>query len=592
MDVQVRASRVGRIRAQLGRILSSEDFDASERNRRFLEYVVGETLAGRAVRIKAYSIATAVFGRDESFDAQVDPIVRIEARRLRRALEHYYLTSGAEDPVRITIPTGAYVPAFEDASGRMVTEGDGSDAPATTGSVAATPRARRGSWMVRGSIGLGGLAALGLLMAWIGGLESLDGSGGAGAPVREGPAIFVAPFEAEGDQVAFPSFSRGFTRDVLARLTRFSDLMVFGPETTFRYGERADLTRILAELDVDFILTGGAHITRDQFTVEALLVNARTGQYVWASRFEESLGPSGINRARDKVATSVARILAQPYGVIFSNQARDSEDKPAAELTSYECVVRFYSYWRTFRREEYHPVKTCLEEAVSQEPGYAAAHAALALVYLDGYRFGFDGGAIDGDARAKALDLARRAVSLAPDSARGYHALSLAYWLMNDVAMSLQSAEAGLALNPNDTELMAELGMRYCWRNQWERGVPLIREAYRRNPAQPSSYRLALFLDEYLQGRYNAALVEAQQVDAPHIIYGHAAMAMGLVRLGRVGEAKAAIGRILEIDPAYGRKLVGDLEMRNVHPDLIRVIVEGLREAGLVVPGRSPAERS
>ncbi len=63
------------IRSELQRILSSPEFDASDRNRRFLEYVVEETLAGRDDRIKAYSIATSVFGRGENFDPQQDAIV-------------------------------------------------------------------------------------------------------------------------------------------------------------------------------------------------------------------------------------------------------------------------------------------------------------------------------------------------------------------------------------------------------------------------------------------------------------------------------------------------------------------------------------
>ncbi len=75
------------IREALERILTSADFSASERNRRFLRYVVEETLSGRADRIKGYSIAVEVFERDESFDPQVDPIVRIEAGRLRRSLD-------------------------------------------------------------------------------------------------------------------------------------------------------------------------------------------------------------------------------------------------------------------------------------------------------------------------------------------------------------------------------------------------------------------------------------------------------------------------------------------------------------------------
>jgi hypothetical protein len=97
----------------LRRILGSSDFIASARNRRFLEYVVGETLAGHSDRLKGYTIAVEVFGRVATFDANIDPVVRIEARRLREALERYYLTAGKADPIRISIPKGGYVPVFE-----------------------------------------------------------------------------------------------------------------------------------------------------------------------------------------------------------------------------------------------------------------------------------------------------------------------------------------------------------------------------------------------------------------------------------------------------------------------------------------------
>src|SRR6185312_13291241 len=89
---------------------------ASARNRKLLEYVVGETLAGRADRIKAYTLATVVFERGPDFDPQLDPVVRLEASRLRKALEHYYLTAGKDDPVRIDIPKGSYIPTFESAA--------------------------------------------------------------------------------------------------------------------------------------------------------------------------------------------------------------------------------------------------------------------------------------------------------------------------------------------------------------------------------------------------------------------------------------------------------------------------------------------
>ncbi|TIT51980.1 MAG: adenylate cyclase, partial [Mesorhizobium sp.] len=99
------------VRAELERILSSPEFSVPARACAFLRYVVEETLSGRATRLKGYSIAIEVFDRDENF-TQDDPVVRIEAGRLRRALERYYLLSGCTDPIRIEIPKGGYVPVF------------------------------------------------------------------------------------------------------------------------------------------------------------------------------------------------------------------------------------------------------------------------------------------------------------------------------------------------------------------------------------------------------------------------------------------------------------------------------------------------
>jgi TolB-like protein len=101
------------IERHLERLLASDAFDASERNRRFLRFIVEETINGRSDRLKGYTIALAVFDRDSEFDPQTDPVVRIEAGRLRRSLERYYLTEGARSEIRIMIPKGRYIPEFE-----------------------------------------------------------------------------------------------------------------------------------------------------------------------------------------------------------------------------------------------------------------------------------------------------------------------------------------------------------------------------------------------------------------------------------------------------------------------------------------------
>lgn len=579
------------VRAELDRVLGSESFEASERNRRFLSFVVEETLAGRAERIKAYAIATDVFGRDESFDPQADPIVRIEAGRLRRALERYYLTAGSGNPIRITVPKGSYVPVFTSPVPSPPDGGTG-DADERRQAVAGSARATRSpDRLKQGGLALAGFAML-ALAALLGSFLPLFEPATSGADGRHGPAIFVAPFEREGDFSTFPSFARGFTREVIVELTRFNDLFVFGPETTFSQAENGDLQRLVDEHGVDFVLSGGMTVAGDRFTVSALLSEARSGHYLWAERFDGQLGAEGILRARDEIAARVARALAQPYGVIFENRARENAGKPPGLLGSYDCVTRFYIYWRTFRREEFRSVRACLEQAIVADPDYAEAFAALSLVSSDAYRFGFGDGVAAGDPRDRAVELAERAIALAPDGARGYHALALAYWLKNDVEGNLGALRKGLALNPNDTELMAELGMRLAWRNRWDEGLPLLRDAFARNPAQPSGYRLPLFLDHYRNGRYREALAEAQTVETPHLLYGHAAVAMASARLGLTREAEAAVNRILAIVPDYGDRVVADLEMRNLHPDLIDIVVDGLRDAGLPAPERPSRERS
>lgn len=93
-------------------LLEQSSLRLSERNRRFLEFVVRETVDGHADRIKAYTIGVDVFGRDPNFDPAVDPIVRIEANRVRSALARYYETAGRHDQLRIGMPPGSYVPTF------------------------------------------------------------------------------------------------------------------------------------------------------------------------------------------------------------------------------------------------------------------------------------------------------------------------------------------------------------------------------------------------------------------------------------------------------------------------------------------------
>ena len=101
------------VMAQLEKILESPALGSAQSLRRFLRYVVEETLAGRGDVLKEYSLGASVFGRGEKFCPRTDPIVRVQARNLRLRLERYYAGPGAHDPLVIEMPKGTYVPVFQ-----------------------------------------------------------------------------------------------------------------------------------------------------------------------------------------------------------------------------------------------------------------------------------------------------------------------------------------------------------------------------------------------------------------------------------------------------------------------------------------------
>ena len=99
-----------KISCQLRHILASPDIRATPHQIAFLKFVVKRTQEGKVNSIKGYTMATEVFGRREDFDQSIDPIVSIQAGGLRRALSRYYEAAGKNDPIRINIPNGTYVP--------------------------------------------------------------------------------------------------------------------------------------------------------------------------------------------------------------------------------------------------------------------------------------------------------------------------------------------------------------------------------------------------------------------------------------------------------------------------------------------------
>jgi adenylate cyclase len=249
----------------LARIRASASFGSSRRHCRFLTFVVEETLAGRASRIKAYTVATSVFGRADDFDPQQDSIVRIEAGRLRRAMEHYYLTTGAADRVRILIPKGTYVPRFEldeaEAAGR-----------ATSEPMSPPPRPHPGG---------------------------------------QGLRVFVSPIKNDSVGAEPACLASGLTRQLIMGLTRFVNLRVYGVTASELHGPQAGQHQCSMARDVDFMLTGTVAVNADGLILELLMQENPGGRFVWAEQFRCDPATADMIRLRNDIADqAVQRLVA------------------------------------------------------------------------------------------------------------------------------------------------------------------------------------------------------------------------------------------------------------------------------------------
>ena len=575
-----------RVRNALARILSSEGFSASQRNRRLLEYVVEETLAGRADRIKAYTLATMLFARGPDFDPQLDPVVRLEASRLRRALEHYYLTAGKDEPIRIAIPKGSYVPTFEpaDASPPPVAEPELRPPPPARVRRLSDRRVRIGAIAVIAIVMLGAAAVIArpALVGWRSAAPQADNA------TDPRPAIFVLPLESGADPLG-SNLAYGLTTGIISDLARFRNIMVYGAETSYAARSRAPAD-LIKSFDIDYVVSGQVEAADQRFRSTISLIEAKSGRYVWSTRSDGALSASEIFYRQSEIASLVARSIAQPYGILFNDRIKEINAKPPEHLTSYECVVVSQLYRREESVGDFPAAHACLERAIRDDPFYSQAYSALSLLHSDEYRLAFGKDRSGPDERASALDLAQEAVKADANSSNAYLALHTALWSLSDIRDSFDAAEKGLALNPNNTQLRAGYGARLCLRGEWERGLFLLREAFAMNPSLSDAYRYILALDRYRSGDYRNALLEASQINLPGDVFTEVLLAMVHGALDDRAAAREAVRRIQTIAPDFGKLAVKSLQAYNFDEAIIDDIVSGLARAGMeLTPPQSSA---
>ena len=577
----------GEVREQLERILLSPEFRLPERTRRFLEFVVAETLAGRRDYLKAFTIAQAVFGRDANFDAQQDPCVRIEAGRLRRELEHYYLTDGSADRVIITVPRGGYAPVFD-----VRQEAADEDVEPARASFSGDD-GRQEKWVRRGlSSGIADqnwplvryrFVAGGALLVLVAASAMLHGweFGGTTPPAAVNHAtILVEPFESASEGRLASDISRGITDDVIEKLVPFNDIVVVAALPKSRSGQAAP--------EPLYALQGSVRLEGSTLRSTARLMRRADGAVIWANNYDADMKVQGILKTQASLADDIVTAVARPFGVMFQTNAASI----AGSTDAFSCTLSYYSYRTELTLAAHDATKACLQQAIEKAPESSNAAAFLSLTYLDEFRFPYQlNTKPDAETLKLAKDLAQRAVQLDPKNARALQALMLADFFENDNAGAMRAGAAAYAINPNDTEVAGEYGVRLSMSGEWDKGCALVSEAVSKNAGPRGYYEVGMALCAFMRGDTQAAELWSRMSDLDYNPMHRLVLLAILGTLGKKDEAATQLTWLKTRSPALIPNVRREIGRRLARPEDQERFFAGLAAAGLPLDDRQVTEK-
>lgn len=585
-DVAATPDEVGHeaITAALERAISGSELATSPRLAAFLRFVVAETLGGRGETLKGYTIAVEALGRPTSFDPQADPIVRVEATRLRRALDRYYATAGAADPLRITIPKGSYVPAFvlADPSSAPAPEATAPPLPSRPLPPPATPtaaivpqRSRRMAMAAAlAAVAVLGAAALALV------LPMLRAAPDTADRIRL-PVIEVRAFERTGPAIPEGAL-RGMEerlRDAFARFD-FIDVKIGGPETPE--------AEVAGECSgprgrAVFSLAGLAEPREDgTFSLVARLADRCQGTIVWSRTLDGLRSGADLPASEDRVVREMAAILMNTAGVLPS-KAR-ARMLAAAPESPFSCLAGALAAG-VLRGEAAAPAPAagtdaCLRRLAAEERESAQVQAVHTVNALEAALRDSDY-ALPPE-RAEALRRAAgRAADLDPASAFAQRALALVEFFTGEPEAAVASIQRAMELNPLDDDVAASAGLILIGSGQVARGEALLLAARSHGVVQAPLQETYLAIAAFLRDEAEAARALVPPLAARHTLEADVGLALLLHGLGRDEEADEVVQRLAETAPG-GPETVRRLVRRLLPaPALSERALAVLEKAGL-----------
>jgi hypothetical protein len=492
------------IRAALERALASEAMRSSPQLAAFLRFVVEAVLEGNSDRIKGYVIAVEVLKRGAKFNPQIDPIVRVEATRLRRTLERYYASAGAEDPVVIALPRGTYVPTF-------------------TRRTAARPGDLAGDAAAEASVET-------LLL-------------GNGMPV-----LLVEPFEIIGRPGPRSLSAASLHATLSDAFARFDLVNIVW-----------DSGRAAADSRLDYRMAGSAEYREDGgLRLRLRLIDAGDGSVVWTRELEVAASDAPA-AALERIVRELTSTLVQPFGVIFAHGQAKSVGAGAGD-PRYRAILEAAESFRSLDPAEHLRARTALERLTVLDPSFALGFSYLSALYVREYLYGLDAHDADLPPLERALRAARRGVELDPESARACEMLFLTLFIRGDLPAAFAAGDRAIERNKYDMRAVGSYGQRLIAIGEIDKGMDMLTRAGNEGGVRPAVDEFFLFLGSYLRGDAAVAAFHAGQLTSDTFQLGLLARALVAAAAGEREAAGAALDRLFALNREWRDNARAQLE--------------------------------
>jgi DNA-binding SARP family transcriptional activator/TolB-like protein len=381
------------------------------------------------------------------------------------------------------------------------------------------------------------------------------------------PSIVVLPFTngKAGESTILAELTTMLSAHPGIRVVSFDDSSPVTANARQRY-------RYLA---ARYVLEGSMQRSSDRIQVMVHLIEAATGNHLWAVRLEER----GEDTAalEEQIAYDIYESLAGFTGEIERHEQRLAWSKPFFRLNDYDYARRGDQFFFQFTREAHAKALRIIEEGLARFPDSTMLRISLTALYRHAVEVGWS--ADPKRDLEQAWQLGQEA-SLAAQRTREEMWLShwmmakLAQWCKEDFERSIAEAKSAVKLNPYDSTSRADLAELMANAGKTEESIEWLQDSIRRDAKGPEWYKANLAWAYYLAGHYEDALAELQKLNRPRLLL----LAAVYVRLGRSGEARAVMADFAKKNPAYR---LADAARWPLIASLKLGWLEDLRQAGL-----------